>query len=87
MALPANVNALITAIANQEAGLASLTQIEVNKLTKLLALTGDIENLNAINNSILRFLRLLIKKEIVLELLLDEALELGKNSSNNTNGG
>lgn len=87
MSLPANVNALITAIANQEAGLASLTQVEVNKLTKLLALVGDIDNLNAINDSILRFLRLLIKKEIVLELLLDEALEAGTNAADNSSGG
>jgi len=72
---PCPFDDLITAIANQEAGLASLTQIEVNKLNKLLSLVNDIDNLNKVNDSIERFLKLLIKKEIILELLLGEALE------------
>lgn len=72
---PCPFDKLIEAIASQEAGLASLTQLEVNKLVKLLALVNDIQSLNRINDSIEAFLKLLIKKEITLELLLDEALE------------
>lgn len=73
----ANVDALISAIAQQEAGLAGLTQIEIRKLSALLTAVGsNINALNNINTQIARFLRLLIKKEIVLELLLDEASEL-----------
>lgn len=69
-------NTLISAIANLEAGLAGLTNVEISKQSQLLQLADNVKDIGYMNDQLARFLRLLIKKEIVLELLLDEIIEM-----------
>lgn len=67
---------LISSIANLEAGLAGLTNVEISKQSQLLELADNVKDIGYMNDQLARFLRLLIKKEIVLELLLDEIIEM-----------
>lgn len=77
--MPSSIHTFISAIADQEAGLAGLTHIETSKQTQLLHLAGDYREMGHLNDQLSEFLKLLIRKELILVLLLDEVLDLQHN--------
>ena len=83
-----SVNLLIASIALVELGLANIINAEADKINFVLAEHAHrelptIDELLQINKSVQQTLKLVIKKEIILEFLLDDALDLEQQSEEN----
>jgi len=71
-------NLLLVSIALEELGLAHIINAEAEKLQKLLENCSHVDHLLEIDKAVVKALRTVIKKEILLEMKLEEVLEIPK---------
>lgn len=72
------VNLILASVALEEIGLAHIINAEGEKLQAIIAAKPCIEELLEANKSVERVLRAVIKKEMLLEFKIEDALEIQK---------
>ncbi len=72
------VNLILTSVALEEIGLAHILNAEAEKLQAIIGAKPCIDELLEANKSVERVLRAVIKKEMLLEFKIEDALEIQK---------
>ncbi|TBL75293.1 hypothetical protein [Paenibacillus thalictri] len=69
------ISLILVSIALEEIGLSHIINAEGEKIQRAIQLSENIPQLILVNNSVSQTLRTIIKKEVLLELKMVEALE------------
>ena len=79
------INLILVSIALEEIALAHIVNAEGEKIQAALELAENIDDLETINRSVERTLRSVIKKEMLLQFKLEDALDFVDTEDDNNN--